>query len=67
MPLVINTAGGSYEDGFVSALERLCALDVRIIYFGHGDPLREDCNYRLRASLRNVEKSLRQCQTSLRG
>ena len=61
MPLVINAVGGSYEDGFVNALTRLCALDVRAIYFGHGIPLREDCNRRLRLSLRNVEESLRQC------
>jgi len=61
MPLVINAVGGSYEDRFVSALARLCTLDVRAIYFGHGNPLRKDCNRRLRISLRNVEESLRQC------
>jgi glyoxylase-like metal-dependent hydrolase (beta-lactamase superfamily II) len=61
MPLAINTSGGSYEDGFVSALAHLCALDVRTIYFGHGNPLREGCNRRLRLTLRNVEESLRHC------
>jgi glyoxylase-like metal-dependent hydrolase (beta-lactamase superfamily II) len=48
-PLLI-TVPGTYEDSFLSALEKLCARDVRRIYFGHGAPLTERCNERLRES-----------------
>lgn len=51
-PLIITSPEGSYEAGFQAALEKLCALDVRTIYFGHGPPLTERCNQRLRESER---------------
>ena len=51
-PLLITSATGTYEGGFLSALEKLCVRDVRRIYFGHGAPLTERCNERLRESLR---------------
>jgi len=54
---LIRTVGGSYEDGFVRAFERLCQKDIRTIYFGHGEPLIENCNARLRRSLMNVKQS----------
>jgi glyoxylase-like metal-dependent hydrolase (beta-lactamase superfamily II) len=57
-PVLVNSVGGSYEPGFVRALERLCELDVRSIYFGHGKPLHEECTRRLRHSLENVRLSL---------
>jgi glyoxylase-like metal-dependent hydrolase (beta-lactamase superfamily II) len=49
-PLLITSPEGSYEAGFMAALDRLCASDVRRIYFGHGAPLTERCNERLRES-----------------
>jgi glyoxylase-like metal-dependent hydrolase (beta-lactamase superfamily II) len=51
-PLLITSPTGTYEAGFLSALEKLCACDVRRIYFGHGAPLTERCNERLRESQR---------------
>jgi glyoxylase-like metal-dependent hydrolase (beta-lactamase superfamily II) len=51
-PLLISAPGSSYEPGFRAALEKLCARDVSRIYFGHGPPLTEKCNQRLRESLR---------------
>jgi len=51
-PLPIASAAGTYEDGFCAALDKLCARDVRRIYFGHGAPLTERCNERLRESQR---------------
>lgn len=60
-PLVINSAEGSYEDAFIAALENLCRLDVRAIYFGHGAPLLDGCNDRLRLSLSNVLGGIRRC------
>ena len=53
-PMLITSPTGTYEDGFLSALERLCARDVRRIYFGHGAPLTERCNERLRESLKTA-------------
>jgi glyoxylase-like metal-dependent hydrolase (beta-lactamase superfamily II) len=50
-PLLITSSTGTHEAGFLAALEKLCARDVRRIYFGHGAPLTERCNQRLRDSL----------------
>ncbi|MGA3044964.1 MAG: MBL fold metallo-hydrolase [Bryobacteraceae bacterium] len=41
-PLLIATATGTYEAEFLAALEKVCARDVRTIYFGHGPPLTEN-------------------------
>ena len=51
-PLLITSPTGTYEAAFLAALEKLCARDVRRIYFGHGAPLTERCNERLRESQR---------------
>ena len=51
-PVIIASPGGTYEAGFLEALEKVCARDVRAIYFGHGPPLMERCNERLRESQR---------------
>ena len=50
-PLLITSSTGTHEAGFLAALEKLCTRDVRRIYFGHGAPLTERCNQRLRDSL----------------
>lgn len=50
-PLLIASATGTYEADFLAALEKVCARDVRAIYFGHGPPMTENCNVRLRESL----------------
>jgi len=51
-PLLIGSPDGTYEAGFLAALDKLCARDVRRIYFGHGAPLTDHCNERLRESRR---------------
>jgi glyoxylase-like metal-dependent hydrolase (beta-lactamase superfamily II) len=51
-PLLIMSPERSYEAGFIAALDRLCACDVRRVYFGHDAPLTERCNERLRESQR---------------
>ncbi len=51
-PVLIASASGTYEPEFLAALEKLCARDIRAIYFGHGPPLMEHCNERLRESRR---------------
>jgi glyoxylase-like metal-dependent hydrolase (beta-lactamase superfamily II) len=50
-PLLIASPAETHEAGFLAALAKLCARDVRRIYFGHGAPLTEHCNERLRESL----------------
>jgi glyoxylase-like metal-dependent hydrolase (beta-lactamase superfamily II) len=57
-PLLITSLTGTYEVGFLAALEKLCARDVRRIYFGHGAPLTEHCNQRLRESQRMAAGNL---------
>ncbi len=56
-PVVITSPTATYEAGFLAALEKLCARDVRRIYFGHGAPLTEHCNERLRESQRMAAES----------
>jgi glyoxylase-like metal-dependent hydrolase (beta-lactamase superfamily II) len=51
-PVLITSPAETHEAGFLAALAKLCARDVRRIYFGHGAPLTEHCNERLRESLR---------------
>jgi glyoxylase-like metal-dependent hydrolase (beta-lactamase superfamily II) len=50
-PLLIASPG-TYEAGFLAALDKLCAREIRRIYFGHGAPLTEHANERLRESRR---------------
>ena len=57
-PLLITSSSGTYETGFVAALEKVCARDIRRIYFGHGAPLTECCNARLRESQRMANAGL---------
>jgi len=57
-PVVGLRANGSYGEDFGDTLERLHAKDVRSIYFGHGDPVLEDGNKLIQASLLNVRKAL---------
>ncbi|RLG23976.1 MBL fold metallo-hydrolase [Methanosarcinales archaeon] len=55
--VVIRSAGGTYEDGFVHALENICRRDIQSIYFGHGDPLLDNCNARVHDSLKIVRQA----------
>ena len=54
-PLIINTVDCNYEEGFIRVLERLVAMKIDVIYFGHGKPYMGNCNKMLRRSLENVE------------
>lgn len=55
--VVITSTDGSYENGFVRAMEMLCRRDIRAIYFGHGAPALNNCNKMIRSSLKNVRKA----------
>ena len=56
--IIIDSVDGTYEKGFISAMEKLVRRDVRAIYFGHGSPMFQNCNARLRSSLLNVKKAV---------
>ncbi|MFZ0339173.1 MAG: MBL fold metallo-hydrolase [Terracidiphilus sp.] len=60
-PLLLTSAEGNYEVGFQAALDKLCNCNIRRIYFGHGPPLTEHCNQRLRASRRLAGGEHRPC------
>lgn len=53
--VLITSYNSSYGDDFVHALERLSRREIHSIYFGHGEPLFDNCNARIRASLRMVK------------
>jgi len=56
-PVVVRSADSSYERDFVEALERLCRKRVRAIYFGHGEPVMQDGQALLCASLAKVKEA----------
>jgi len=53
-PVVYVAVDASCEPGFVDAIERLARLRVSVIYFGHGAPLTEQCEERIRESCRRA-------------
>ena len=53
-PVLINSTDAGHEDVFIQALYELCKRGVKAIYFGHGEPLLENCSARLADSLKNV-------------
>ncbi len=57
--IIVQSTGGTYEEGFLDALIRLARKNVKAIYFGHGDPLLNDCNAKIRSSLKMVKEGLR--------
>jgi len=54
-PVLIDSDQSSYEKAFLWAFESLCHKDVKSIYFGHRNPLFEDCNARLHDSLKKIK------------
>lgn len=49
------------KQGYVDALIRLAQKNIKAIYFGHGNPLLNNCNTRVRSALKIVENSLNGC------
>ncbi len=56
VPVIIRSSEVTYEERFITALERICAKQVKTIYFGHGDPITENAQRLLRDSLANAQK-----------
>jgi glyoxylase-like metal-dependent hydrolase (beta-lactamase superfamily II) len=53
-PVLIRSPDSTYKEPFIRAFERLCQLDVRTIYFGHGAPMTEGAKAALQESLVNI-------------
>ncbi|MBN1931965.1 MAG: MBL fold metallo-hydrolase [Desulfobacterales bacterium] len=58
-PIFIKTPGGTYETGFVRAMEKLCCKNIQSIYCGHGKPLQGNLKKTLYTSLNNARKGLK--------
>jgi glyoxylase-like metal-dependent hydrolase (beta-lactamase superfamily II) len=56
-PLMITARDASYDEDFVSALERIARRDIRAIYPGHGRPITDRAKHLIYMSLDNVRKS----------
>ncbi|MBW1716308.1 MAG: MBL fold metallo-hydrolase, partial [Deltaproteobacteria bacterium] len=55
--LIISTTDGSYQDTFISALERIARRNITVIYPGHGKPITAGVKQLIYTSLGNVRKS----------
>jgi len=54
-PVIIHTKNGTYENGFIHALEQIGKKDINIIYPGHGQPIQNNCNALIQQTLRNIK------------
>ena len=57
IPIRIYTDDGVYDPAFLQVFERICSYEVREIYPGHGDPIREGVRHMLEESLGNLKRS----------
>lgn len=57
IPLKDVPASSAYPYGLLTALEKLCRLDIKTMYPGHGRPLSSGCSKLLQQNLANVKKS----------
>lgn len=56
-PVIVNADDQVYGEPFLAALERMAARPIDTIYFGHGDPLSEQCNDRLLRTLGHLRRA----------
>ena len=56
-PVSIEKDSGTYEEKFIHALEKISRRYISRIYQGHGEPIFDSCNERIKLSLRNVRMS----------
>ncbi|MCK4486722.1 MAG: MBL fold metallo-hydrolase [Desulfobacterales bacterium] len=55
--LIITATDGSYEEAFVTALEKIARRNIKAIYPGHGNPITDRAKHLIYMSLDNVRKS----------
>ena len=56
-PLRTLSVGGSYSKEFVTIIERLARLDIRVVYSGHDSPSRKGIREMLENTMKNVKTS----------
>lgn len=56
-PLIITATNGSYQEDFISALERIARRNITTIYPGHGEPITCKVKQSIYTSLDNIRKS----------
>jgi len=54
--LIIPTTNGSYQEEFISALERIARRNITAIYPGHGRPITNGVKHLIYTSLDNIRK-----------
>jgi len=54
----ISDTAGSYPECYVQSLERLLALDLKVIYPGHGEPITHDIQAFIHTAIQNVRASV---------
>lgn len=52
-PLIIH-ADGNYSEEFIRTLEKISQMPIETIYFGHGKPVHEDCNYQIQETIARI-------------
>ncbi|MBN2279754.1 MAG: MBL fold metallo-hydrolase [Candidatus Marinimicrobia bacterium] len=52
-----NLKDVKYDESFYTCLEKISQLDVQIIYPGHGRPITQECNLKIRESLKNISQN----------
>lgn len=56
MNIPIQSTDGSYEKRFIIGFEKFSHMDIKKIYFGHGNPIVNECNKIINTSLENIRK-----------
>lgn len=54
-PLIIRTKDNTYAQEFVQVIKYLASKQIDIIYFGHGEPLIENCFSTIQTTLHNIQ------------
>lgn len=60
-PVIIRSEEYSCSGSYIRAMEKLCRLDIRVIYFGHGMPMIDGCNEGIKRSLENLVNDPGRC------
>lgn len=53
-PLIIRSKDNTYAPEFIRIIEYLASKQIERIYFGHGEPLTEDCPSIIQRTLENI-------------
>ncbi len=56
--LVNISKDNSFDELYAKKLERICRKNINVIYPGHGDPITDNCNKKIKMSLLNIKKQL---------